>query len=78
VLRKLLTVVLPMLLPFVVWAIYVWAARWKAARKASGEPLPSWASPPWGWLLLTGALLVTLSLVAARFFADGDILTPSG
>lgn len=74
-LRKLLTIVLPMLLPFVVWAVYVWAARWKAARQEGGEKLPSWAEPPWGWLILAGALLVTASLIAARFLGDGDILT---
>ncbi|MEX0758152.1 MAG: hypothetical protein WD100_01105 [Tistlia sp.] len=77
-LRKLLTVVLPIALPFLVWAAYVWAARWKANRKATGAPLPSWANPPWGWLILAGALLVAASLIAARFLADGDILVPRG
>lgn len=76
-LRKLLTVVLPMALPFLAWAVYVWAARWKVRRRDEGR-LPGWADAPWGWLILAGALLVTASLIAARFLADGDILVPGG
>ncbi len=77
-LKKLLTVVLPIALPFIVWAIYVWAARWKEAKREAGEALPSWANAPWGWLILSGVLLTVVTLVAARFLADGDILVPSG
>lgn len=76
-LRKLLTIVLPMALPFAVWALYVVAARWKARRREQGR-LPGWADAPWGWLILAGALLVAASLIAARFLADGDILVPGG
>lgn len=76
-LKKLLTVVLPMALPFIAWALYVWAARWKAATRDAGERLPLWAEAPWAWLILAGALLVAAALIAARFLGEGNILVPS-
>ena len=77
-LRKLLLVVLPMALPFLVWAFYLLAARWKAARDEAGRPLPGWTRAPWAWLFLVGVLLTAAALIAARFLADGDLLVPSG
>jgi len=61
-LKKLLTVVLPIALPFLVYFFYVAVAR---ARGATGE-----AQPPWPWLALTGVGLMAASLLGYWYFAE--------
>lgn len=60
-LRILLTIVLPILLPFAAFALYLLYARRRAV--AGGEQPPGWATAPWPWLGLAGLALVILALL---------------
>ncbi len=65
--HKLFGIVLPFLLPFIGYALYV--ALQRLARRqeaASGHP-PAWTGPTVGWLSLAGALCVAAALIAFRF-----------
>lgn len=58
--RILLTFVVPLLLPFVVYAVWGWLRRRQAL--ARGEPLPDLKGPPVVWLGALGLVLVALVL----------------
>lgn len=65
-LKKLLTIVLPLALPFIVYFGYVLLARWHA-RKTGGEAdVPR----PWIWLTLAGVALMVTVLVGVRLFGE--------
>jgi hypothetical protein len=55
--RELLTLVLPLLLPTVLYLVWVQAVRWSR----SGGPM-SWRALPWVWLGVTGVALTALVL----------------
>ncbi len=61
-LRKLLMVALPLLLPFVAYFIYAAIAR-RRAQRAGDRPVPRWQQAPWTWIALAGVLLMAASLV---------------
>ncbi|MGH6946922.1 MAG: DUF6111 family protein [Kiloniellales bacterium] len=63
-LRILLTVVLPVLLPLAAFALYLLYARRRAS--AEGEPPPGWAAAPWPWLGLVGLALVVVALLLVQ------------
>lgn len=63
-LRKLLLVVLPLILPFLLYGLYVTIARSRA--RTAGAPLPSWQDAPWAWILGFGALLMIVGLITLR------------
>lgn len=68
-LRKLLTVILPFLLPFLVYGFYLMLQKWRAQR--SGKQAPGgWAAAPWSLILLAAVLLVAISLVTYRFTVE--------
>ena len=67
--RKLLTVILPFLLPFIIYGFYL-ALEKRRARKAGNEPSGSWASAPWGKIVLAAVLLVAITLVTYRFTVE--------
>jgi hypothetical protein len=54
--RVLVQIVLPLLLPFAIYAGWVAVRQHQLARLGRGEG-PSWADAPWIWLLALGALL---------------------
>ncbi len=60
-LRKLLMVALPLLLPFLGYALYLEIAR-RRAQKAGEAPVPRWQQAPWTWIALAGVLLMAASL----------------
>ena len=64
--RKLLTVVLPFLLPFIVYGVYL-ALQKRRARKAGAEAPGGWSTAPWGAIVLAGVALVAIALVTYRF-----------
>lgn len=64
-LKKLLTVVLPFALPFIVYFAYVAIAR---ARAAAGKP--DLGETPWPWLALTGVGLMAAVLIGVWAFSD--------
>ena len=67
--RKLLTVTLPCLLPVIIYGFYL-ALEKRRARKAGTEPTGSWAAAPWGKILLAAVLLVAITLVTYRFTVE--------
>lgn len=61
--RLLLVVVLPLLAPFIVYAIVVWLNRRSAASgPAGGQASPGQGTPPWLWLLLAGVVCSAIAL----------------
>ncbi len=64
-LRKLLTIVLPLVLPFLVYAIYLALARRKARLAGEGN-LPRWQEAPWALIFIAGTALMIAALVFWR------------
>jgi len=72
-LKILLTIVLPVLLPTLIFALYVWVENRRLA--AAGAQPTSWvARAPWPWLLGGGVVLMVLSLAVLT----GDRPVPPG
>ena len=69
--RKLLTVVLPLILPFLIYGIYLVLAQRKARLAGEGK-LPRWQDAPWTWIILSGAVLLAATLVALRIYSGGE------
>ena len=63
--RKLLTVILPLVLPFLIYWVYLALARRKARLAGEGR-LPGWQDAPWTWIIGSGALLMATALVWLR------------
>ena len=65
-LRILLTVLLPIAIPFALYAIYLFFAR-RSARAAGHPARPGgWQDAPWGWIATASALLLVSTLLAVR------------
>ncbi len=64
-LRKLLTIVLPLVLPLLVYAIYLALARRKARLAGEGS-LPRWQEAPWAAIFIASILLMIASLAVWR------------
>jgi hypothetical protein len=70
-LRKLLTVVLPLMLPTLIYMAYMMIDRRKAAA-SGGAPVPWWVGAPWTWLITGGVLLATIVLVTVALTGGFD------
>jgi hypothetical protein len=57
-LREILTLVVPLLLPTVLYLVWLYAMRWS---EAAGGAAP-WRKLPWVWLAVTGVVLTALVL----------------
>ena len=76
--RKFLTIVLPLILPFLIYALYLTMAR-RRARLAGEGDLPRWQNAPWTWIIAAGVLLMMASLIAFRELSSvpaGTVLEP--
>ncbi len=63
--RILLYYVLPILLPFIVYGVWLVLARRKAqSASTAGTAPPGWRDAPWTWLLIAGLGLMIAGLVA--------------
>lgn len=85
--RTLLQYVLPLVLPLVVYGVWLAVARHRA-RKAGVAEVPDWHGAPWTWLLVAGIGLVCVGFVILAFqdgappdakyippqFIDGEIV----
>ena len=69
--RKLLLYILPFVLPFVLYGLYTWIARLRAA--ATGRPAVALEETPWLWLIAAGVGLFVVTLVAFSLLTGGDI-----
>jgi hypothetical protein len=59
-LRKLLTIALPLVLPFVLYWAYLSLAR----RRAGAGAAPGWQDAPWIWMAGAGVVLMIAALAA--------------
>jgi hypothetical protein len=66
-LKKFLTIVLPIALPFLIYWGYVLLARWRARKTGGVEQDVPW---PWAALTLVGVLLMVGTLVGVRVFGE--------
>ena len=62
--RKFLTNVLPLVLPFLLYGIYLTLARRKASAAGAPAP-PGWQDAPWVWIASAGMALLIVSLFAS-------------
>lgn len=67
-LRKLLTIVLPLALPFIIYFGYVILAR--RAGLNSGQTGSTWRDAPWGVIVFSGVALMAAVLIAVRIFGE--------
>jgi hypothetical protein len=77
-LKKILTVVLPLLLPFLIYAAYVVLARRKALLAGEGR-LPRWQEAPWALIVASGVGLMVAVLIGMRLLSGaepGATITP--
>ena len=70
--RIFFTYLLPLLLPTVLYFLWM-LPSWRAA-KAQGKEEPLWHSAPWLWLFASGVGLIVIGLV---FFGAHDGAAPS-
>ena len=70
--RKLLTIALPFLTPFVVYLIYWWAVRRRQLIEAQGRKVAPWEDFPWAWVVTAGAILTALALIGMTMVSGGD------
>lgn len=59
--RKFLTIILPLVLPFLLYWAYLALARRKASA-AGTPPPPGWQQGPWVWIAAAGVALLLVSL----------------
>lgn len=71
-LRKFLTVILPFLLPFLIYGFYLLLRRYQAARKGQPPP-PGWAGAPWGTIFAAAVFLTAATLVTYRFTIETQV-----
>ena len=69
--QRLLTVVVPLVLPFVIYGIYLYMAKQSGRDLRSDEK----KLKPVVWLLGSGLALMVVSLLFFRFYIDPEILS---
>lgn len=78
--RPALQVLLPLVLPTLLFLLYAWYMRRRAVALGHPEP-PPWTQGPWGWLVIAGAALSAVSLIALALVGDdvnrGGIYVPA-
>ena len=70
--RLLLNYLLPIVLPFAFYGIWLAYARYKA-RTAGHEGAPEWRDAPWTWLMVAGAVLVAVGFASLAFIGGSPI-----
>ena len=70
-LRKLLTVVLPLMLPTLIYMAYAMFGRRKTAA-LEGAPASWWTGAPWTWLVTGGVVLAAAVLVTVALTGGFD------
>jgi hypothetical protein len=79
-LRTVLLVVLPLVLPTLIYLAYSRVERRRAEAEGSGQPVPWWVGAPWPWLAGGGVLLMGVVLVACSLSGGsqpGEIYHPA-
>jgi Family of unknown function (DUF6111) len=68
--RRLLTILIPLLLPTLLYFGYIWFGRQRAAPSPSAAP--SARDVPWLWLGIAGLLLLAVTLVASALYGGAE------
>lgn len=71
--RVLLQVVAPILLPAVLYTLWMLAER-RRLQSAGGRSQPRWAEAPWLWLLALGVFFAGLVTMAIALFGGESIV----
>lgn len=61
--KIVLTVLLPLLAPTLLYLGYLFLQARLKAKSERGEPLPPWSELPWTWLILSGSALAAIGLI---------------
>ncbi len=69
--RKILTIVLPLALPVVIYWIYLALARRRVRRAGEGKP-PDWQDAPWTVILAAGVALMSATLIGYGLIEGHD------
>ncbi|MFQ5785766.1 MAG: DUF6111 family protein [Alphaproteobacteria bacterium] len=67
--RLLLNYLLPLLLPFAVYGVWLYFARRQSQR--AGAAGPAWRDAPWTWLLIAGVGLVIVGFIVLGAIVEG-------
>ena len=77
--RFVLSYVVPFLLPFAGYGVWLFFARQAATRRAAGT-LPRWQDGPWTWLVVAGVGFVVIALfglgLAGNRSTEGTYVPP--
>jgi len=65
--RKLITIGLPLMAPLIVYFAYCWATYRKRLAEEQGKPIPHWQEWPWVLLVASGVLLMSVTLIGSSF-----------
>jgi len=79
--RKLITIGLPLMAPLIVYFAYCWATYKKRQAEEQGKPIPHWHDWPWTILVASGVLLMSVTLIGInitdRKARDSDYAPPT-
>lgn len=59
--RLILSYLIPLLLPFAAYALWLALVRWRARR--AGAEVPGWNDAPLTWLMIAGIALASMGFV---------------
>lgn len=60
--KTVLTIVLPFLVPFILYGVYAFFMARKKAKEAEGTELKTWENWPWSWLVILGGVMALAGL----------------
>ncbi len=73
--RTILTVVLPLIAPTLAYLIWMQLRSQRREDEEAGRPVPKWQKLPWPWLIVSGAALAALSLIAFGYLDRSPDIT---
>lgn len=65
--KKLITIGLPLLAPVIVYLAYMWATYKKRMAEEQGQPIPPWQEWPWTILVASGVFLMATTLIGLNY-----------
>ena len=66
-LRTFLTVVLPLIAPTVAYLVWMYLRAQRREEEEAGRPVPRWRQLPWPWLVVSGAALAAVAVLAVGY-----------
>ncbi|WP_259781223.1 DUF6111 family protein [Aestuariispira ectoiniformans] len=68
--RQILTVLVPLVAPTILYMLWIKIRTRKEEALAEGQEVPEWQKLPWPWLVGIGAVLTVASLLFTGLQAD--------